>query len=107
VEDILKRLLEVEINAEKMVATAQAQREAIVHQILLDTQHAEQQFKTQLPELQANLLQKAEQRATQAVAELQKRYADKTAQLQYLAQVNHDGALEAVKKLFTNLGKQL
>lgn len=106
-EDILKRLLEVEINAEKMVATAQAQREATVHQVLLDTQHAEQQFKAQIPELQAHFLQKAEQRATQTVAELQKRYADKTAQLQQSAQANHHIALEAAQKLFMNLGKQL
>lgn len=104
-EDILKRLLEVEIKAEKLVADAQVQREAMVHQALLDTQQAEQQLKSQLPELRANLLQKAETRASQSIAELQKRYAEKKAQLQQSAKENHDKALDAALQLFMNIGK--
>jgi len=105
VEDILKRLLEVEINAEKMVANAQSQREAMVHQTLLDTQQAEQQFKSQVSELKTNFLQKAELRATQTIAELQKRYTEKKTHLNQLAKENHDKALDATMQLFMNLGK--
>jgi len=102
---ILKRLLEVEINAEKLVANAQSQRETMVHQTLLDTQQTEQQFKSHIPELKANLLQKAELRATQTIAELQKRYTEKKIQLNQLAKENHDKALDAALQLFMNLGK--
>jgi V/A-type H+/Na+-transporting ATPase subunit G/H len=105
VEDILKRLLEVEIKAEKLVADAQVQREAMVHQTLLDTQQAEQQLKSQIPELRANLLQKAEARASQSIAELQKRYAEKKIQLQQSAKENHDKALDAALQLFMNIGR--
>ncbi len=104
-EDILKRLLEVEISAEKMVANSQSQREATVHQTLLDTQQAERQFKSQLPELKANFLQKAELHATQSIAELQKRYTEKKSHLNQLAKENHDKALDAALQLFMNLGK--
>ncbi|MEZ5671980.1 MAG: hypothetical protein R3E08_06180 [Thiotrichaceae bacterium] len=105
-EDILKRLLEVEIQAEKLVADAQSQREATLHQTLLDTQQAEQQLKSQLPELKANFLQKEEVRASQSIAELQKRYAEKKAQLRQSAKENHDKALDAALQLFMNIGKK-
>lgn len=99
-ENTLKRLLAVETEAEQLVADANTQREHIVQQALQESRTLEEQFKTQLPEIQASFLKKAQARATQTIAEMNKRHEEKKAQLQALAEENQHKALEAAIQRF-------
>lgn len=104
-ENTLKRLLTVETEAEQLVAKAQVEREQLIQQALQESHQAEQQFKAQLPELQASFLAKAEDRATQTIAELDKRYEGRKIHLRRLAEDNQHKALEAAVHLLMQVGK--
>ena len=104
-EDTLKRLLTVETEAEQLVAKAQTEREQIIQQALQEAHQAEQQFKGQIPEIRANFLAKAEERATLSIAELDKRYAERKESLHNLAEENQLKALEAAVHLLMQVGQ--
>ncbi len=104
-EDTLKRLLSVELEAEQLVEKAQAEREQIIQQALDKAHQAEQEFQATIPKLQASYLEKAEQRAEQSIIALKKRYADKQEYLRKLAKDNQQQALDAAVKLLMQVGK--
>lgn len=104
-ENTLKRLLTVEIEAEQLVAQAQAKREQIIQQALQSAHEAEQTFQAKIPELQANWIAKAEARADQAIAELSKRYEEKQQYIRKIAEENQDNALTAAIHLFMQVGQ--
>ncbi len=104
-EDTLKRLLEVEAQAENMVSKANVEKEQIIQQSLQEAQTIEKTFEQKIPELQANFLDKAEIRAQQSIIELQKRYEEKKGHLQNLADKNQARALEAAVQLLMQVGK--
>ena len=104
-ENTLKRLLTVEIEAEQLVAQAQTEREQIIQQALQSAHQAEQAFQAKIPELQANWIAKAEVRADQAIAELSKRYEEKQQYIRQLAEENQDSALTAAIHLFMQVGQ--
>ena len=104
-ENTLKRLLTVEIEAEQLVAQAQTEREQIIQQALQSAHQAEQAFQAKVPELQANWIAKAEARADQAIAELSKRYEEKQQYIRQLAEENQDNALTAAIHLFMQVGQ--
>lgn len=93
VEDELKRLLDAELRAEALVEQANTEREAVIHKALEDARIAEERFEARIPELRASFLEKAEDRAAQAVAELARRYEERTERLRSLA---HDREREAI-----------
>lgn len=95
VEDELKRLLDAELRAEALVEQANTEREAIIHKALDDARVAEERFQARIPELRASFLEKAEDRAAQAVAELARRYEERTDRLRALAQERERDALDA------------
>ncbi len=86
VEDELKRLLDAELRAEALVEQANTEREAIIHKALDDARIAEERFQARIPELRASFLEKAEDRAAQAVAELARRYEERADRMRALAQ---------------------
>lgn len=104
-ENTLKRLLTVETEAEQLVAKAQTEREQFIQQALQDAHQAEQEFKAKLPTLHANFIEKAEVRATQSIAELNKRYEERKVRLRSLAEENQHKALEAAVHLLMQVGK--
>ncbi len=104
-ETTLKRLLTVETESEQLVAKANAERERIIQQALEDSHQKEQQFQNRVPELHTHWLEKAQVRAQQTIAELQKRYAERKARLQSLAEENQQLALEAAVQVFMRVGK--
>jgi vacuolar-type H+-ATPase subunit H len=95
VEDELKRLLDAEARAETLVDQANTEREAIIHRAREDARIAEERFEARIPELRASFLDKAEDRAAQAVAELARRYEERAARLRALAQDREHEATEA------------
>ena len=64
----------------------------------------EHDFQNSLPELQARFLKQAEKQADQAIAELEKRYQAKQAQLYNLAEENQQKALDAALQLLMKVG---
>lgn len=104
-ENTLKRLLTVETEAEQLVAKAQSEREQLIQQALQEAHQAEQQFNAKIPEWRASLLTKAETRATQTLAELNKRYEERKQRLYNLAEENQPKALEAAVQLLMQVGE--
>ncbi len=94
-DDTLKRLIEAENQAEKMVKEAKMKREEITRKALDEARHAEQRFADRVPELYASFLEKAEARAEQTVHELQRRYDERNKALRAMAEARENEAIEA------------
>ena len=94
-DDTLKRLIEAENQAEKMVHEAKMKREEITRKALDEARHAEQRFADRVPELYASFLEKAEARAEQTVHELQRRYDERNKALRAMAEARENEAIEA------------
>lgn len=104
-EDTLERLLDAETRAEALVTKAQAEREQLIQQALQQAKQAEQAFKANIPQLQHHFLAQAEVKATQSIAELNKRYETHKTQLLELAERNQQQALEAAIQLLMQVGQ--
>lgn len=104
-EDTLKRLLTVETEAEQLVNKANSKRETIIQQALEEAHQMEVQFKTKLPDFHAGWLKKAQIRANQTVAELQKRYEEKQEKLRNLADENQAKALQSALQRLMQVGQ--
>lgn len=100
-ENTIKQLLDAEVRAEKLVDEAKTERKHIVDQALSDIRYEEKQFEDRLPELHADFLEKAQNRAEQTVGELQRRYQERTQQLSEMAKQHEAEALEAALRLLT------
>ncbi|OIO58480.1 MAG: ATPase [Alphaproteobacteria bacterium CG_4_10_14_0_2_um_filter_63_37] len=94
-EDSLKRLLDAEVKAEALIDGANAQKEAMLRQAIEDVRQAERRFEERIPEIQSSFETKAQSRAEQAVAALERRYHEREGQLGALAAARHDEAVEA------------
>ena len=103
-EDILKKLLLIETEAENQVNQAQQQRDKLIEESLQQTRNNEQILQQKLPEIQQNLLKKAETRAEQTISELERRYEEKKQKLRELAEENKHKALAAAMQLLTQVG---
>lgn len=104
-EDTLKRLLEVETQAEQLVNEATQTREQKIQHALHAAHQTEREFEAKQPELYASFVEKAEAHAQQTIAELQKRYEDKKDHLRELAEQNQQNALDAAVALLMQVGK--
>ena len=104
-EDTLKRLLSVEIEAEQLVAAKQAERELIIQQALEKARQADEDFQATIPKLQASFLEKAEHAAEQSIVALKKRYEEKQQHLRKLSEENQEEALKAAVNLLMQIGK--
>jgi V/A-type H+-transporting ATPase subunit G/H len=67
VDGTLKRLLDAETEAERIVARAEEERQAIIEQAKGDARTAEQQHAERIAEIHASFLEQAEQRAQQTI----------------------------------------
>lgn len=94
-EDILKRLLEAEMRAEKLAREAETEQERMIQAAMNDARAEEERFRARIPELHRGYMQKAAERAEQTIAELRRRYDERLVQLRELAGQRADEALEA------------
>ena len=94
-EDTLQRLLAAELRAEEIANQAEQEQESLIQQALADVKAENERFSARIPELQRSFLAKAEERATQTVAELQRRYDERHIRLRDQAERREDEALEA------------
>jgi vacuolar-type H+-ATPase subunit H len=94
-EDILKRLLDAEMRAEAQVEEASKQREAVIAQTLEEARQAEERFQARIDDLRAPYLSQGEERAEQAIAELKKKYEERSRHLRSLAEGHEREAVDA------------
>ena len=94
-DDTLQRLLDAELQAEKIAQQAEAEQESVIQSALLEARAEEDRFVGGIPDLHFSYLKKAEERAEQTVAELRRRYDELHVQLRDLAEQREQEALEA------------
>jgi V/A-type H+/Na+-transporting ATPase subunit G/H len=101
VDDALKRLLNAELEAERIVAGAGEQRQAIIEQAKRDARAEEQQHAERVAEIHASFRAQAEQRAQQTIAEMQRRYEEQERVLRASAELHEQQALDEAIALIT------
>ncbi len=102
-EETMKRLIDAEIKAEAMIKQADNESEHIVHQAVREARLAEEQYEVKIPELYRSLLQAAEKRAEQRIAELQHCHREQIKALQISAREREQQAIDAACALLLDL----
>jgi F0F1-type ATP synthase membrane subunit b/b' len=105
VDGTLKRLLDAEMEAERVVARADEERLAIIEQAKREARAAEQQQAERIADTHASFLAQSELRAQQAITELQRRYSEHSLALRTSAQRHEQQALGEAVALLTGKGK--
>ena len=100
-DEALRRLLNAEIEAERIVARADAERQSIIEQAKRDARTEEQQFAARIAELRANFRGQAEQRAQQTITAMQRRFREQVKALRRSAELNEGQALDDAVALLT------
>ena len=72
-----------------------AKREEITHQALEEARRAEERFRARVGELHATFVEKARGRAEQTIAELQRRYDERSKELRQGAEAREADAVDA------------
>lgn len=101
-KDVLKRLLETELRAESLVDAARAERDRILDAAQAEARAAEAQLQARLPALRAGFLDKAAERAEQAISEITRRSSERQRDLRHLAEAHEQKALAAALALLTD-----
>lgn len=94
-DDTLKRLLAAENAASELVQKAQADSEQLIQSAAREARQQEERFEARTPELHAAFHEKADQRAQQTVAEMERRFEERLTQLRDAAENHEEGALDA------------
>lgn len=101
-DNILKHLLNVELEAEALVKDAIEERERIMAKSLEEVQMAEARFDARIPEIRQSFLTKAEQRVAQTIDETKRRYEERSLQLEAMADASRKEALQAAVAIILN-----
>jgi len=99
VENVLKRLLDAELQAQNIVEQAKKERDKLVHEARDEVKRAEQRFQARIPEIHASFVDKAEEKAQTHIHELQRRYQERLKILQSIAKERQQDAVDDVLKI--------
>ena len=105
--DSLKELLKAETEAEAIVSNGEQARDAIVRKALEDAAEMEKQFQQRLPELHQSFIDKAQERATQSIAETRLRYDEHNIELRSLAGKHEKEALDLAIALILDSSQKI
>jgi len=94
-DDTLKRLLAAENAARELVEKAQTDADRKIQTALHEAHQQEERFQGRIPELHGSFVEKADQRAQQTIAEMERRFEERLNQLRDAAELHEDEALEA------------
>ncbi len=94
-DDSLQRLLEAETRAQAIIDAAKRERQRILDEAQAITREAGMRFEANRASLRAPILQEAQQRTGQAIAELNRKYAERQRYLRELAYRHEQEAVEA------------
>ena len=95
----LNRLLAAELEAERLVEAALAEKERMTSEALGEAHVAEERFSARTAEIHAAFMDRARDRAAQTVAELQRRYDERNKALRNMAEEHEIGATDAAMGL--------
>jgi vacuolar-type H+-ATPase subunit H len=98
-EDVLKRLLETETRAEAIIEAAEAERQRIVEAAMREAREAEARFQDESTQRRQPLLQEAEDRAGQLVADRTRKFEARQRALREQAERNEEEAVRAALNL--------
>lgn len=101
-KDILKRLLEAELAAQKRVNEAKEQRDIIIKEAQDEVKRAEERFNARIPEIYSSFENKARERAEQTINQLQRRCDERCLELETEARKHHSAAVDSVLNLLLN-----
>lgn len=104
-EDTLKKLLDAELRAQALVQQAFKDRDLMVEKAQEEARSAEERFTARIPELRASFLSKADERADQTIAELQRRYEERCEQLRSLAEERRQDAAAAAVAILLDVSR--
>jgi hypothetical protein len=93
--DTLQRLIEAERRAEQIADEANRERDEAIQQAIRETRLSERHFDQRVPEIHAGYVRKAEERATQIIAEMERRAAEYHRELEQRTKAGRDMALRA------------
>jgi vacuolar-type H+-ATPase subunit H len=99
-DDTLTRLLAAESKAEEIITSADRQRAALIEQAKRAAEAAQAQYARHAAEIVASFMAQAEQRAAQTIAELRRRYAERSDAMKAAAELTRAQALDAAVTLF-------
>ena len=98
-DDSLKRLLDAEQRAQRMVDDALEQQEKFLLQARQEANEAEVRFRNAMRELRLSLDTKAEEEAARSIAELERRSEEHRQELQTLAEQYREEASDAAIRI--------
>lgn len=98
-DDSLKRLLDAEQRAQRLVDDAQAQQEKLLLQARHEANDAEMRFRNAMRELRLSLDTKAEEEAARSIAELERRTEEQQQELQSMAEQYREEASSAAIRI--------
>ncbi len=101
-EDILKELLDTELQAEALVKEANLKHDQIIRKAHSDAHAEEERFAARIPESQRSSLAKVDERVAQSVVELRGRYDERQRSLRSMAKDRESQAVEAALALVTD-----
>lgn len=105
-DDTLKRLLAAESAASELIDNAQKESEHLVHTALHEAHLQEERFHARVPEMRAAYIDKSDQRASQTVAEMERRFHERFDQLRKDAEAHEESALVAAFHELLGAGKK-
>ncbi len=99
-DEPLKRLLDAEAQAERIIARAEEERQQVVEAAKQEILAAEERHAGRVRDMRASFLAQAEQRAQQTITELQRRHAEQADALRAAAANAEQRALDAALEIF-------
>ena len=100
--DVLKELLDTELQAEALVKEANARYEQTIRDARSAVLSDEQRFAERIPDIYQSHLQKIEERAEQSIAELRRRYDERRRELRAVAEGRQQSAIDAAIGVITD-----
>ena len=95
-ETLLKRLLDAEAEAEALVAAAETRSETLIRDAWATVSRLDADFAARQAALRKPLMASAEERAAQAIGELDERHTARQRELRRLAEQHEAAAVNAV-----------
>jgi len=102
-DDALKRLLDAEVKAQGQVDEALKERDRLVAQAREEARNAEERFNKRIPGIHESFSGKAEERARQSIAEMQRRYDEYAKRMKAAAEKAGDAAVAAALERFLDI----
>ena len=101
-DDTLQRLLDAEMKAESIAREAEEAREKTIRAATLEARELDEAFTAKIPTLQQTWIARSEERAANAIAEIERRYDERYERLRDIAEDREEEALNAGFRMLAN-----